>query len=239
MAVWNPLPASLVLLPLAMLMGALGWWQLGRMNEKQVLIESYDNAPQREIADALAVEQRYARIDTRGRFDPERHIMLDNQVHRGRAGVHVFTPFMTPSGDTILVNRGWKPLPPDRIRLPDVETPDEETTLKGILAPPPEHRQRLGAPDRLAATQWPQLVTYLEIDAVAEALGANLPQRVVWLAPEHPAGFEGRDWSPVVMTPARHQAYAVQWFALALTALVIWVVLLLKHRAAQRSGVPE
>jgi len=34
-----------------------------------------------------------------------------------------------------------------------------------------------------------------------------------------------RAWKPAVMPPARHQAYAFQWFAFALAALLLFVVL--------------
>jgi cytochrome oxidase assembly protein ShyY1 len=32
-----------------------------------------------------------------------------------------------------------------------------------------------------------------------------------------------REWTPNVMPPARHRAYAFQWFAFALAALVIFI----------------
>lgn len=223
----------MVLLPLAVLMAALGWWQIERMNARQTLFDDFANAGERALEDALGDTQPFASVRIAGRFDETRHVMLDNQVFRGQPGVHVFTPFLAESGSTILVNRGWQALQPDRRRLPAVQTPPGATTITGILAPPPEHRQRLGEADTLASNQWPQLVTYLDVATVADALQTELPERVVWLTGDHPAGFEGRDWSPAVMTPARHQAYAVQWFALAATALVIWLVLVFRGRAAR------
>lgn len=236
MSVWNPLPASLVLLPLALLMAALGWWQVERMNAKQSLIDEFENAAQVTLDDALEQQPNFAQVSATGRFDTRRHVMLDNQVLAGTAGVHVLTPFQTFSGTSILVNRGWKPLPADRSSLPDVWTPVVPLRIRGMLAPPPEHRQKLGEPDELNRDTWPQLVTYLEIPTVADALGTPLPDRVIWLDRDHPAGFEGRDWAPTVMTPGRHRAYAVQWFGLAVAALVIWAILLLRHRAAQRGS---
>lgn len=230
MPAWSPTSASLVLLPLAILMAALGWWQIGRMQSKQALIDAFEDAPQLTLDEALEQQPRFAQISATGRFDLRRHIMLDNQVLGGKAGVHVFTPFQTFSGTTVLVNRGWKPLPADRSSLPDVWTPAVPLGIRGLLSPPPEHRQRLGKPDTLNPETWPQLVTYLDIETASAALGTPLPDFVVLLADDDPAGFAGRDWKPAVMTPERHQAYAVQWFGLAAAALVIWTILLLRHR---------
>lgn len=227
--------ASLVLLPLALLMAALGWWQIQRMEAKEALIQEFDDAPNLTLEEALRQENRFARISATGRFDTRRHVLLDNMILDGRAGVHVYTPFTTFSGTTILVNRGWKPMAADRRSLPEIWTPTVPVGIRGMLAPPPEHRQRLGEPDSLTTEGWPQLVTYLDLEAVAGALQEQLPGRIVRLAEDDPAGFEGRDWSPAVMTPERHLAYAVQWFALAVVALAVALALSFRARARSRA----
>lgn len=214
-----------ILIPVALLGFLLGWWQLQRMAEKEALIGDFEDRQVQTLKASLASERNFVRIRTTGQLDPNRHILLDNKIWKGRAGVHVFTPF-TSAGTTILVNRGWLLLPPDRSSLPGFDTPATPVTIEGILAPAPEHRQRLGEPDVLDSTHWPQLVTYLDIDNVEAALGTDLASRVIWLDDDDPNGFDGRDWSPVNMTPGHHRAYAVQWFALGLAALIFWLVLL-------------
>lgn len=229
--------ASSILLTLAVGMAALGAWQLQRMDEKRALIESFDNAPFASLEEALAGDQRFSRVRVTGRFDPARHVLLDNKILRGQAGVHVFTPFTVFNGTTVLVNRGWKPMSADRSQLPDIPTPTVPVELNGMLAPPPEHRQRLGEPDTLVTDRWPQLVTYLDLETVAAALDTDLPDRVVWLAADHEAGFEGRDWSPATVPAERHRAYAIQWFALSVTALVIWLGMWVRGRRRSASDV--
>lgn len=214
------------MLPLAAVFAWLGFWQLERMEEKRALLVEFESAEVMPLDAAIQSDRRFVRISATGRFDSEKHVLLDNQVLDGRAGVHVLTPFRTFSGTSVLVNRGWKPLPADRGNLPDIWTPTVPVELGGTLAPSPEHRQRLGQADRLTADQWPQLVTYLDIASVADALNVALPDRVVWLSAQHEAGFEGRNWSPSVSGPERHSAYAFQWFALSVTAVVVWLVLL-------------
>ena len=62
---------------------------------------------------------------------------------------------------------------------------------------------------------------------------------LVLLDPGEPDGYV-RDWSPPGFPPMRHIGYAVQWFAMAATLLVIWVVTNLKRLggAGERSSDP-
>jgi len=218
------------MLPLAAGMFALGMWQLQRTDEKEALISDFEDGVSQSLDESLDSEEQFTRIHATGRFDNEKHLLLDNKIFNGRAGVHVFTPFRTFSGTTILVNRGWKPIPADRSSLPTIETPTVPVDISGILAPPPENRQTLGEPDELQIDQWPQMVTYLVLDDAASALQIALADRVIWLDVQDPNGFEGRDWSPSIMKPEQHKAYAVQWFGLAITALAIWLYLVLRQR---------
>lgn len=215
---------TLLLLAVAAACTRLGAWQLERAAAKQDTLDAFAAAPQLPLEDALASNVRWAHVRVRGRFDPRRHVLLDNQLLVGRPGVHVFTPFETEDGQRLMVNRGWLPLA-DRRRLPAVDTPPGALAISGRLAPPPLPGRQLGEVDRLARDEWPQLVTYYRADDIGAALGETLPEPVLLLAPDAPGGFAGRDWQPVAMPPSRHVGYAVQWFALALTALVIWGVM--------------
>lgn len=217
--------ASVLLIFLALLMSFLGLWQLDRMKAKERVSAQFESAEQLTLSQAIDRNVRFARVSATGRFDTRRHVLLDNKVLNGRPGVHVFTPFTTFAGSTVLVNRGWKAMPPDRRSLPEIWTPAVPVGIRGVLDRPPESGLKLGAADVLEAGQWPQLVTYLEMGDVATALDQRLEPWVILLDARDPAGFEGRDWNPVVLTPARHRAYAVQWFALALTAFVLWLML--------------
>ena len=220
---------TLVLLALALVFLRLGWWQMERKSEKQLLFEQFDNAPVLSIGRALERGEKFARVEASGRYDPTRHVLLDNKILNGRVGVHVLTPFTLGNGKEILVNRGWLRLPPDRRSLPAVETDDSMRTITGILNKPSTGGQRIGEPDVLVADRWPQLVTYLDLDSVSAALGASIEPWLVQLDKEDQSGFEGRQWQPAVMGPDVHGAYALQWFSLAATALVIWVTLGLRQ----------
>jgi len=220
---------TLILVTLAAAFSYLGSWQLERKAEKEALFERFESAPSMGLGQALEADQPFTRVSARGRFDPRRHILLDNKVWQGRAGVHVLTPFVPEHGPAVLVNRGWLPLPADRSYLPDVPTASGEFELTGRLAPPPGVGRRLGDPDALVTHDWPQLVTYLDLPAVAGALGEPLAPWVVLLDASEPGGFEGRQWSPAAMTPEVHGGYAVQWLGLLAATIVAWVILGLRR----------
>jgi surfeit locus 1 family protein len=221
---------TVALLAVALLFARLGWWQLERKAEKQLLFEQFRNGPVLSIEQALERGEKFARVDAYGRYDPARHVLLDNKILDGRAGVHVLTPFILDNGKEILVNRGWLPLPPDRRTLPEVETDDSMKTISGILNEPSTGGPRLGEADILEADRWPQLVTYLDLDSVGAALNTPLEPWLLQLAPEDESGFAGRQWQVAVMEPKVHGAYALQWFSLAATAFIIWIVLGVRKR---------
>lgn len=216
---------TLVLLALALLFARLGWWQLERKTEKQLLFEQFGNGPLLSIEQALERGEIFARVEAYGRYDPSRHVLLDNKILKGRAGVHVLTPFTLGNGTRILVNRGWLPLPPDRRSLPEVDTDDSIRTISGILSKPSTGGPRIGEPDVLVMDRWPQLITYLDLDSVSAAMDKSLEPWLLQLEPEDESGFEGRQWQAAVMGPEVHGAYALQWFSLAAAAFIIWITL--------------
>jgi len=203
----------------------LGNWQLDRAAQKAALQRSFDDAPAFKTLPNGDAAARYARVDAWGQFDTRRHILVDNQVLRARAGVHVLTPLHLADGRHILVNRGWLPLPPDRRSLPDIPTDAEPTSLPGILDELSPSGRRLGGPDRLDQDSWPQLVTYPDIGDIAAALNLELYPYVLLLGPDHPAGFEGREWKPVNTDANKHRARALQWFTFLAATVIIWLVL--------------
>ncbi|NEZ04034.1 SURF1 family protein [Wenzhouxiangella sp. XN201] len=202
-------------------------WQFDRAAYKRDLVEGWEQAPALALETAASQAQEGPiQVDARGRFDNQRLILLDNQVRAGQAGVHVYTPFMPGGQDkTWLVNRGWHALPDRSAGLPAIETPGDTMSITGRLVDAPRVGRQLGEARALDAEDWPQLVTYLDLERVAEALGHGLGDRVILLDPEHPAHLTGDPWRPVVFGPDRHRAYAWQWITMAVVVFLIWIFL--------------
>lgn len=226
---------TLILALLAALFLRLGLWQWDRKAEKEALFESFRNAPEMSIDQALAAAESFARVEALGRYDTDRHLLLDNRIWKGRAGVHVLTPFTLSDSRTVLVNRGWLPMAADRRSLPDFTTGGEARTLRGRLVRPSTDGPRLGGADMLEAGRWPQLVTYLDLEAAAAVLAMPLQPWILQLDAGDVSGFEDRLWQPAVMAPEVHGAYAVQWLGLLTATVVIWILLGLRRGANRRN----
>ena len=99
---FKPSPGlSLSLIAIAVACFWLGHWQLERKDEKQILFDQFENAPMLSIEQALKQDQRFSRVQAYGHFDDTRHVLLDNKILNGRAGVHVLTPFILADGTEI------------------------------------------------------------------------------------------------------------------------------------------
>jgi surfeit locus 1 family protein len=217
------LSSTIALLVLAILFANLGMWQTKRATEKLDLEQRFASADIMPLKDAVVQERRFAKVSTMGNFDTARHLLLDNQMYKGRVGVHVYTPFYANDGSTILVNRGWLPLAADRMTLPQVPTPDIETMIYGRLNTFPVPGRLLGAADQLKSDTWPQLVTYLNHTDIVTALGSAVDPWIIQLDQADNNGFKGREWTPVFLTSQKHNGYAFQWYAMTAITLVLWV----------------
>ncbi|HKX56629.1 MAG TPA: SURF1 family protein, partial [Xanthomonadales bacterium] len=136
-------------------------------------------------------------------------------------GVHVLNLFYSKQGMPVLVDRGWLAMNPDRRSLPEVQTPAGEIVISGLLSRPPDGGVRLGNEDVIDELDGSVLLTYLNIENVAKAAGLAIAPMILKLDASDPSGFEDRDWQPAVILPAQHQAYALQWFALSVAAVIL------------------
>ena len=220
-----PISLTVVLLIFASLFIMLGNWQTRRAAEKAETEQQHQSATSLTLETAMSGNSRFSKIRVSGHYDKSRHILLDNQVWNGRGGVYVYTPFYTTGGISILVNRGWLPLVPDRQVMPEIPTPNNELVLTGMLNTPPKPGRMLGPADKLQKDKWPQLVTYMNIEDISGALDAPLESWIIQLSKAEQTGFEGRDWKPVFLSSSRHRAYAFQWFALAAACFVMFILI--------------
>lgn len=220
---------------------SLGAWQLGRAEEKQAFLAHAGQVLDVRAPVPLAAASDAARSGQlewgagRGRFADTGPFLLDNQRHAGRVGVRAYRLFLPEGAGPLLVDLGWLPFGPDRA-VPDVPKPEGALQVRGLLAPPPSPGLRLGAGIAQTGDAW--LLTRLEADAIARAAGLDTAPapRVLRLDPALPIGH-ARDLEvlPNTLPPERHIGYAVQWFGLAATVLVVALVLTLRARRKFRA----
>lgn len=230
-----PIPTLATVVLLALFV-ALGSWQLKRAGEKAALQAQYD-ARQAQAPVALGGEAqdaealRFRRVAATGHYETEYQILLDNRVHRGRAGFHVITPLKLEGGERrLLVNRGWIALGADRAQLPPVETPAGVQRILGLAAVPAERFFTFASRAPLAGA-WEPLWQNLDMARYAASVPFPVQPVVVLLDPGAPGGFV-REWARLDAGIATHRGYAFQWFALAAALIVLYAALNLRRRDA-------
>lgn len=224
-------------LVLAAVMAMLGNWQAGRAVQKERLLQAAGEVLEAREPRPLALAADPSRADRldwaagSGRFVDAPAILLDNQLRDGRPGVRAYRLFDAGAPEWILVELGWLAMPGDR-SLPRVDRPDGEFELGGLLAPPPSAGLALG--EALAPRGEALLAMRLDLDALEREVSHPVAPRVLRLDPALPLGFErDLDLLPNTLTPDRHRGYALQWYGLAATVLVI--AALLTVRALRRT----
>ena len=214
------------------LLAKLGFWQLSRAEEKRQILAELVQASEAASVELKEIDGdlrawSYRRIVARGKLDLSRQFLLDNQVVDDRVGFHVLTP-LDAAGKTILLDRGFVPIDGDRSRLPEIDAGCDAVTFPGTVYVPTAGF-RLGGIDAPGQDDWPRVVQYLDPEAMSARLGRPLAPVVLRLDPGADCGYR-REWRWVSSQPMRHTAYAVQWFALAATVLVLFLVLSIRKR---------
>lgn len=228
-----PVWASISLIVACSLFIRAGFWQLDRGDQKRQLFAAFDGSVDSEILDELVTElsgtdNRYRRIEIAGAYDTRHQILLDSMMHKGRPGYHVLTQLRTDD-QVVLVNRGWVAADRDRSVLPEVAVTEEKRRVSGRLDSLPRPGVRIESPAAATDAPWPRRLLFPTIAEIADQLGNQPYEFQLLLDADEKDGFV-RDWRPTVMGPERHVGYAVQWFGLALTLVVIYIVVNMKRR---------
>ncbi len=224
---------------------ALGWWQLGRAREKQAMVESFQRGTQSsvELKGDVTVDElpRYQHVRAEGHYEPAHQVLIDNMPSQaGLPGFRVLTPFRREGSERLLlVDRGWVPLGATRQDLPLVFVSPDFRTVAGRLDTLPAPGVRVGDAGVAGDTGWPRVLNFPRQQDLEQALGAEVEARIVLLDPAAPDGYE-RAWRPAMQFgPERHLGYAVQWFAFAIVALIIFIALSLRRLPGEASPATD
>ncbi|MDP3621293.1 MAG: SURF1 family protein [Polynucleobacter sp.] len=218
-----------------------GLWQMSRAAGKIATaerIESKIALPELDINSKSEwtlqeVEQR--KVMARGRFMPEAAIWLDNRPlpttggatpGAGQSGFYVLMPMRLEGlQNTVLwVQRGWAPRNREsRLALPPVITPSELVTIDGLAVAQPDRVFELG--DGGESTQGNvRIQQNLRLTKEAERHPwQQMPFVLKQIGGPSNDGLN-RNWSTSASGVERHYAYAFQWFALALSAFLFWLI---------------
>lgn len=209
---WGPTLATLALLPLLVQLGLWQWHKGQGKLELQRRIESLAQGPALALAPRLLSGEalRYRRVAVRGRFEPERQVLLDNQMNSEQAGFHVLTPLRIEGSEVrVLVNRGWVPLGRSRDDLPAVDPPEGLVEVNGTVwePAPPRFRQPFGL-------AWQPVWESLDLARYREQVPFPVQPFVVRLEAGAP-GCYVCDWPRPDERAGVNLGYALQWFGMA------------------------
>lgn len=206
---------------------ALGRWQWHRGEAREEEWDAFARGADRVLplgSSKLDDIARFARVRITGHFRADRQFLLDNRTHAGQAGYEVLTPLELPDGRALLVDRGWVAFTGSRALLPNVSfAPAGTVTVVGRVDDLPSAGLAYGRAPPALSGSWPRITSYPRMSELNAALGRALERRVVLLDPLAADGYV-RDWQPPGLRPARHLAYAIQWWLFAVALVVLWII---------------
>lgn len=212
----------LVLAVLAIiLLIALGFWQLHRAEEKQLILTAEareTQLPPVEWVAGMPYPKQYQSIQVKGRYLSS-VFLLDNQFFEHQPGYNVLSPYLLADGHLLLIDRGW--IAGDRSHIPVLPPLQSAPHLSGRAYFPSAKSWVLGQEAEIKSDSI-TIVERIDVKLISNLLHKSVYPFIIRLNKDDVNGFT-REWPTVTMSPQRHYAYALQWFALAFIALVVFI----------------
>ncbi len=232
-----PTLATVLVFPLLL---TLGFWQLERADQKQTLYDDYIRMSVREpvnlaptLSNGSVTEANLWQGGTiDGHYVSAPVLLLDNQVHKGSVGYHVYAPFeLKDSGQRILINRGWIAAGNFRDKAPDITMTEGDYTLSGVITRFPSVPGIVLDSGGLGEQISPYILRMqtITVETVEKIFGHNIYPYIFRLDAASPTGYL-REWQQPGSGRERHFGYAFQWFSLAAVLLIIYISLNLRRR---------
>lgn len=218
--------ATVVAVPVFVILVGLGTWQLQRLAWKNDLIQT---RTERIAAAPLTVDEalnatspeavEYRPIELNGVLHSEHAYRLLNRVRDGRQGFHVVSPMVLEDGrGTVMLDRGWAPremfdTPPEGAAAP--------VRITGYIRAYTE-------PGAFLPDNEPQNNNWFHMNEAQMLAAAGASGGVGFYVEAGPGAAAGEAY-PVGAVPSvnlrnSHLEYVVTWYGLAAVLLVIFVV---------------
>jgi surfeit locus 1 family protein len=237
----SPIPTVFVALGLIILLN-LGAWQIRRNTGRKAHLASIEyrleDAPTTNATfNALLTDDvlSWRKATLLGRFHDVEPIYLAGRFEFGEPGYDLIQPFELENGPSIMVVRGWIPSSDWRAVVQDIRPTNELVTLQGLLIEP------LGDADAViipATDIAPQRLRRDSFEAArAQSEIETAPVGFVGGRQLEAGALKSRESYPVtgyVPKPKSlpHVQYAVTWFLIAGTLIVIWLLTGFRRGAA-------
>lgn len=204
-------PAFATAIMLAILI-ALGVWQLQRLQWKLGLLAEIGRAEASPPVQLPDHPLQFTKVTVSGHFRDDLHALYGADVRDvpgGTAmGAQLIVPLERPGKDPILVDRGW-------VRDGQLGQPGGDATMVGYIRTP-DAAGPFSLTDDLAARRF----YTLDPAKIGEALG--LPRVAPFTLVALGAGGAPEPATTLPRPPNDHLNYALTWFALALSLLIVF-----------------
>jgi cytochrome oxidase assembly protein ShyY1 len=220
----------------------LGFWQLDRANEKEKIVNLYE---ERQLADTVELnsigeniiqDKYYRNYKIKGRYI-NKTFLIDNKIKDKQPGFNVISLFqISSSKEIILVDRGWIKMKGQRqeidknfkfLKNQGIEKSVQE--INGYIYP----REKSYTIGRISTNKsWPRLlqaINFEEIKGTIEKDKLFVEGVVFRLNSDNKFGFK-RDWKIVFMDSTKHLGYAFQWFSMALAFLILIIIFFVRMK---------
>ena len=191
---------------------ALGTWQIIRLGWKNNLILEIENSlknPPVELTQSNKVN--YLKIKTSGSVDFEKQIYLYNLNDTGTPGFEVLNP-ITINGENYLLNRGWIPF--EKKDTPEINIIDQNNIIGTIKI---QGRKNIFKPDNdLKENYW----FSLNREDILKFTGKKFSKYIIYLDGNYQLP------RPKIITANisnNHKKYAITWFSLAISILLLYL----------------
>ena len=190
----------------------LGTWQIIRLNWKNNLILEIENSlknPPVELAQSN--KENFLKIKTSGSIDFDKQIYLYNLNESGTPGFEVINP-ITIGDENFLINRGWIPF--EKKGTQEINVFDQKNIIGTLRL---QGRKNIFKPDNdLDENYW----FSLNREDILKFTGKNFSKYIIYLDGNYQFP---RPKKITANISNNHQKYAITWFSLALSILLLYL----------------
>ena len=191
---------------------ALGSWQIVRLNWKNNLILEIENSlknPPVELTNSNL--ENYLKIKTSGSIDLEKQIYLYNLNDTGTPGFEVINPILI-NDTNYLINRGWIPF--EKKYSQEINIFDENDIIGTLKL---QGRKNIFKPDNdLEENYW----FSLNREDILKFTGKEFSKYIIYLNGNYQVPKPKKITANI---SNNHQKYALTWFSLAISILLLYL----------------
>ncbi|MDC3069180.1 SURF1 family protein [Candidatus Pelagibacter sp.] len=208
----NKLLFSVFIIFFILVFVGLGTWQIIRLNWKNNLISEIENSLKNAPVElAQSKKENFLKIKTSGFIDFDKQIYLYSLNDSGTPGFEVINP-ITIEDENYLINRGWIPF--GKKDTQEINLFDQKNIIGTLKL---QGRKNIFKPDNdLDENYW----FSLNREDVLKFTGKNFSKYIIYLDGDYQFP---RPKKITANISNNHKKYAMTWFSLALSILLLYL----------------